>query len=139
MSSDPPDLPALIAWLEREAAKYRGPDGKDLSDPRFEEVIAALRQLETLKREKVAETMRAINAENVMRHARARADVAEAQVADLTRQLQSQGAAIRKLAEKWRDAAVWEHDDMSNMQSAQTFDQCANELDKALAGGQETP
>ena len=43
---------------------------------------------------------------------------------------------LRQLVQKWRDAAVWEHDDMSNTQSAQTFDQCADELEAAL-GGQE--
>lgn len=36
--------------------------------------------------------------------------------------------SIRGVVEKWQDAAVWEHDDMSNTQSAQTFDQCAAEL-----------
>ena len=40
----------------------------------------------------------------------------------------------RALIGKWEDAAVWEHDDMGNTQSAQTFDQCANDLRAALAG-----
>ena len=40
---------------------------------------------------------------------------------------------IQALIAKWRDAAVWEHDDMSNVQSAQTFDQCANDLEALLA------
>ena len=43
---------------------------------------------------------------------------------------------IRALIAKWRDAAVWEHDDMSNVQSAQTFDQCADELEALLAAGE---
>jgi hypothetical protein len=37
------------------------------------------------------------------------------------------------LIEKWRDAAVWEHDDMGNTQSGQTFDQCADDLEALLA------
>jgi hypothetical protein len=43
-------------------------------------------------------------------------------------------ARLLALVEKWRDAAVWEYDDMGNTQSAQTFDQCADELAPPLAG-----
>jgi hypothetical protein len=32
---------------------------------------------------------------------------------------------LRGLVERWRGAALWEHDDMGNVQSAQSFDQCA--------------
>lgn len=39
---------------------------------------------------------------------------------------------LRALVEQWRCAAVWEHDDMGNVQSAQTFDQCADALDALL-------
>jgi hypothetical protein len=58
-----------------------------------------------------------------------RANVAEAQCAALR-------DALTALASKWDDAAVWEHDDMSNTQSAQTFDQCAADLRAALAQSQ---
>jgi hypothetical protein len=54
-----------------------------------------------------------------------RAEVAEASLSRLRSELEG-------LVKHWRDAAVWEHDDMSNTQSAQTFDQCADELQAAL-------
>lgn len=44
----------------------------------------------------------------------------------------SSSATLTQLIEKWRDAAVFEHEDTGNAQSAQTFDQCANELEAAL-------
>lgn len=46
---------------------------------------------------------------------------------------------LREMIQKWRDAAAWEHDDMSNAQSAQTFDQCANELEATLEAAAVTP
>ena len=48
-------------------------------------------------------------------------------------------ARLETLAAKWRDAAVWEHDDMGNTQSAQTFDQCADELEAALSAQEQEP
>jgi len=50
----------------------------------------------------------------------------------MTQPLEGRPASLAELIAKWRDAAVWEHDDMDNTQSAQTFDQCANELEAAL-------
>jgi hypothetical protein len=47
-------------------------------------------------------------------------------------QREAQIAQARALVSKWCDAAVWEHDDMGNTQSAQTFDQCADELSALL-------
>lgn len=48
--------------------------------------------------------------------------------------LHHERAQIVRLVETWRDAAVWEHDDMGNTQSAQAFDQCADDLSTLLAG-----
>ena len=53
--------------------------------------------------------------------------------------LRAQVERATKLVENWRDAAGWEFHDNGNRESAQTFDQCANELITALAGAAPPP
>jgi rubrerythrin len=48
-------------------------------------------------------------------------------------------AALRELVEQWRTMAAWEQDEMSNTQSAQAFDQCANELEALAEALSESP
>ena len=40
---------------------------------------------------------------------------------------------LQALVEKWREAAIWEHKDMGNVQAAAALDQCADELAALLA------
>ena len=41
---------------------------------------------------------------------------------------------VEALIQRWREIAGWEVEEMSNPQSGQAFDQCADELEEALRG-----